>query len=143
MRAAIAQREAITPELLRVVETVAENPEQYARREGHMLHVFALYLLAELRGHGRQVDYPAPLAKAHPRQDRLGDEEHRLEVDRVGQRLRAIADPEHGQVARIELGLGGQPPRTPPPGSKKRSSCSVFVVCCLFHWLDRSQNDKV
>lgn len=42
MRAAIAQREAITPELLRVLAAVAENPEQYARREGHMLHVFAL-----------------------------------------------------------------------------------------------------
>jgi hypothetical protein len=49
MRAAIEQREAITPELLRVVEAVAENPEQYARREGHMLHVFALYLLAQFR----------------------------------------------------------------------------------------------
>jgi len=49
MRAAIQQREAITPELLRVVETVAENPEQYARREGHELHIFALYLLAQFR----------------------------------------------------------------------------------------------
>jgi len=49
MRAAIEQREAITPELLRVVEAVAENAEQYARREGHMLHVFALYLLAQFR----------------------------------------------------------------------------------------------
>jgi Protein of unknown function (DUF1186)/SEC-C motif len=49
MRAAIEQREAITPELLRVVESVAENPEQYARREGHMLHVFSLYLLAQFR----------------------------------------------------------------------------------------------
>jgi hypothetical protein len=49
MRAAIEQREAITPELLRLVEAVAENPEQYARREGHMLHLFALYLLAQFR----------------------------------------------------------------------------------------------
>ena len=50
MRAAIAQREAITPELLRVLQTVAENPEQYAaRREGSMLHTFALYLLAQFR----------------------------------------------------------------------------------------------
>jgi hypothetical protein len=49
MLAAIEQREAITPELLRVVEAVAENPEQYARREGQMLHVFALYLLAQFR----------------------------------------------------------------------------------------------
>ena len=49
MRAAIEQREAVTPELLRVLEAVAENPEQYARREGHMLHIFALYLLAQFR----------------------------------------------------------------------------------------------
>jgi hypothetical protein len=49
MKAAVEQREAITPELLRVVEAVAENPEQHARREGHMLHLFALYLLAQFR----------------------------------------------------------------------------------------------
>jgi len=50
MRAAIAQREAITPELLRVLEAVAGNPEQYAaQREGCMLHTFALYLLAQFR----------------------------------------------------------------------------------------------
>jgi len=49
MRAAIQQREAITPELLRAVEAVAENPEHYARREDHMLHIFALYLLAQFR----------------------------------------------------------------------------------------------
>src|SRR5229473_3159292 len=42
MKAAIEQREAMTPELLRVVEAVAENPEQHARRENHMLHLFAL-----------------------------------------------------------------------------------------------------
>lgn len=49
MREAIAQREAITPELLRVLEAVAENPEQYAQREHQMLHLFALYLLAQFR----------------------------------------------------------------------------------------------
>ena len=49
MQAAIEQREAITPELLRVVEAVAENPEHYSRREGHMLHLFALYLLAQFQ----------------------------------------------------------------------------------------------
>ncbi len=49
MRTAIEQRETITPELLRVLEAVAENPEQYARREDYMLHVFALYLLAQFR----------------------------------------------------------------------------------------------
>ena len=49
MRAAVQQREAITPELLRVLEAVAEDPEQYARRERHMLHIFALYLLAQFR----------------------------------------------------------------------------------------------
>ena len=49
MQAAIEQREAITPELLRVVEAVAEHPEHYTRREGQMLHLFALYLLAQFR----------------------------------------------------------------------------------------------
>jgi hypothetical protein len=49
MKAAIEQREAITPELLRVVEAVARNPEHHAGRKGHMLHIFALYLLAQFR----------------------------------------------------------------------------------------------
>lgn len=49
MREAVQQQEAITPELLRAVEAVAENPEQYACREGNMLHISALYLLAQFR----------------------------------------------------------------------------------------------
>ncbi len=49
MRAAVEQRGAITPELLRVVEAVAEEPFKYAERKDYMLHVFALYLLAQFR----------------------------------------------------------------------------------------------
>ena len=49
MKAAIEQREAITPELLRVLETVAEDPVEHAERRGYMLHLFALYLLAQFR----------------------------------------------------------------------------------------------
>jgi hypothetical protein len=49
MRAAIEQREAITPELLRVVEAIAANPTEFAKREDDMLPVFALYLLAQFR----------------------------------------------------------------------------------------------
>src|ERR1017187_595685 len=49
MRAAIEQREAITPELLRVVEAVAEDPVKHAERKEYMLHVFALFLLAQFR----------------------------------------------------------------------------------------------
>lgn len=49
MKAAIEQREAITPELLRVLEAVAENPAEWARREDYMLHVFAIHLLAQFR----------------------------------------------------------------------------------------------
>jgi hypothetical protein len=56
MRAAIEQREAITPELLRVVETAAENPVEFAKREDYMLHVFALFLLAQFR---EKRAYPA------------------------------------------------------------------------------------
>jgi len=49
MRAAIQQREAITPELLRVVETIAASPTEFASRQGYMLPVFTLYLLAQFR----------------------------------------------------------------------------------------------
>jgi Protein of unknown function (DUF1186)/SEC-C motif len=49
MQAAIEQREAITPELLRVAEAIAANPTEVAQRENYMLPVFALYLLAQFR----------------------------------------------------------------------------------------------
>jgi hypothetical protein len=49
MKAAVEQREAVTPELLRVLETVAEDPVAFARREDYMAHVFALFLLAQFR----------------------------------------------------------------------------------------------
>jgi hypothetical protein len=49
MRAAVEQREGITPELLRVLETVAEDPVKHAEREEYMLPRFALYLLAQFR----------------------------------------------------------------------------------------------
>ena len=49
MRAAVEQREAITPELLKVLERCAEDPVAFAKREDYMLHSFALYLLAQFR----------------------------------------------------------------------------------------------
>ena len=49
MQAAVEQREAITPELLRVIEAVAENPVEWAKRKDYMAHVFALFLLAQFR----------------------------------------------------------------------------------------------
>ena len=48
-KAAIEQREAITPELLRVVEAVAEDPLAFAQRQDYMLHLFAMHLLARFR----------------------------------------------------------------------------------------------
>ncbi len=49
MRAAIEQREAITPELLRTLESVAAAPAEWAARQDNMLHVFAIFLLAQFR----------------------------------------------------------------------------------------------
>ena len=49
MQAAIEQREAITPELLRVLENAAENPVKVVAQPDYMLHLFALYLLAQFR----------------------------------------------------------------------------------------------
>jgi hypothetical protein len=41
MRAAVEQREAIMPELLRVLETVAAALAEWAGRKDYMLHTFA------------------------------------------------------------------------------------------------------
>ena len=49
MQAAIEQREAITPELLQVLERAAEDPVKVAEQKDYMLHVFAMYLLAQFR----------------------------------------------------------------------------------------------
>ncbi len=49
MRAAVEQRQAIIPELLRVLESAAEDPVKFAEQEDYMLHVFALFLLAQFR----------------------------------------------------------------------------------------------
>ena len=49
MRAAIEQREAITPELLRVLESVAAAPSEWAKRKDNLLPVFAIFLLAQFR----------------------------------------------------------------------------------------------
>ena len=49
MRAAIEQREAITPELLKVLESVAASPSEWAERKDNMLPMFAIFLLAQFR----------------------------------------------------------------------------------------------
>lgn len=55
VEAAIEQREAITPELLRIVEAVADAPEKYCESPDQPLHLFAIYLLAQFR---EQAAYP-------------------------------------------------------------------------------------
>ena len=49
MRSAVEQREGITPELLRVMEAVADDPVKHAERKDYMLPLFALHLLAQFR----------------------------------------------------------------------------------------------
>jgi hypothetical protein len=49
MQAAIEQREAITPELLKVLESVAAAPADWAGRKDNMLPIFAIFLLAQFR----------------------------------------------------------------------------------------------
>ena len=46
---AVAQREDITPELLRVLEDTASNAEAIASQEDYMGHIYAMYLLAQFR----------------------------------------------------------------------------------------------
>jgi hypothetical protein len=49
MMEAVRQAEAVTPELLRILETVAENPAGFGARRDYMAHLFAMYLLAQFR----------------------------------------------------------------------------------------------
>jgi hypothetical protein len=46
---AVANREAIIPELLAVLEKYAGNVEELAGRDDYMLHLYAMYLLAQFR----------------------------------------------------------------------------------------------
>ena len=46
---AIARREAITSELLRILERLATNPEPFITDDGNFSHLFAIFLLAKFR----------------------------------------------------------------------------------------------
>ncbi|RKT42996.1 DUF1186 domain-containing protein [Thiocapsa rosea] len=49
VRAAMAQREAMTPLLLECLQATADDPHRVAQTEGAMLHLYAMYLLAQFR----------------------------------------------------------------------------------------------
>lgn len=55
LKSAITRQEEITPELLRILEDVADHPTAWAGRTEVMSYVFALYLLAQFR---EQRAYP-------------------------------------------------------------------------------------
>jgi len=49
LRAALEQREAITPELIAAIDRVSADPARYLKDDEDCLHLFALYLLAQFR----------------------------------------------------------------------------------------------
>lgn len=49
VRAAVAQREAMTPILLECLRETADDPQKVARQQDAMLHLYAMYLLAQFR----------------------------------------------------------------------------------------------
>jgi hypothetical protein len=49
VRAAMAQPEAMTPLLLACLQATADDPHKVAQTEGAMLHMYAMYLLAQFR----------------------------------------------------------------------------------------------
>lgn len=51
LRRAIAQRDAIIPELLEILEYTCENAEVLAKEDKYIAHIYALYLLAQFREH--------------------------------------------------------------------------------------------
>ena len=52
LRAAIEQREAITPELIAAIDCVSADPARYLKDHEECLHLFAIYLLAQFRERG-------------------------------------------------------------------------------------------
>ena len=52
LRAAVAQREAILPELIAAIERVSADPGPYLEHPERSLHLFAVYLLAQFRETG-------------------------------------------------------------------------------------------
>jgi hypothetical protein len=52
LRAAIAQREAITPELIAALDRVSADPAHYLKNFEDCPHLFAIYLLAQFRERG-------------------------------------------------------------------------------------------
>ena len=49
VRAAMEQREAMTPILLECLQATADDPRKVADTQGAMLHMYAMYLLAQFR----------------------------------------------------------------------------------------------
>ena len=46
---ALARRDGIVPELLRILEAVADDPQRYAKEPDHMALTYAMFLLAQFR----------------------------------------------------------------------------------------------
>jgi hypothetical protein len=46
---ALARRDEIVPELLRILEAVADDPQRYAKEPDHMALTYAMFLLAQFR----------------------------------------------------------------------------------------------
>jgi len=55
LEAAIEQREAITPILLSTLDKLSNNLEELLEKEDYILHIHALYILAQFR---EQLAYP-------------------------------------------------------------------------------------
>lgn len=79
VEAAMAQREEVTPHLLRTLEEVAEAPEKFTSQK-YMLHLFATYLLAQFRE--KRAYRPLTKILAAP-----GDIPDKLFGDTLGERL--------------------------------------------------------
>src|SRR5215472_15997053 len=49
VRAAIKQREQVTPELLRILENVVSNPDKIDAERNYMAHLYSMFRLAQFR----------------------------------------------------------------------------------------------
>jgi len=99
LQQAAVHREEIVPELLKVLEEVARDPQPFATNGGRMIHIYAMFLLAQFREpraypllvkierEHYPIDLPDPIEAIKFRLEQVGKDSRAL-IGVVGQRTR-------------------------------------------------------
>jgi hypothetical protein len=96
---AIAQQEAITPELLRILEEDTANLEIIAPQQDYMAHIFAMYLLAQFH---EPRAYPLLIAFFGKDKDLVDESTGDMVIDSFGKMLAATCN---GDISLIKQAI--------------------------------------